>query len=207
MATISTKRQTKQAKSFTKQVFDWLRQIKSDHELPPSAALCALQLTEHFNRRYGGAAWASCETLAAAIGMSKATVVNLLHLFEQRGHLKVEWGKPGRGHSNRYWMLLKGQSADLSHSRKGQRKGQSDARKGQPADLNHLNNHLTCSKEQVDGEREGADAPHPIAARSPDGACSNEESKRTAEEEQQGRFYTGEANRVDNVNSSTRAST
>jgi hypothetical protein len=110
MPTVSTQRQNRQAnqaKTFTKHVFTWLRQIKNDHGLPPSAALCALQLTEHFNRRQGGAAWASCEHVASAIGMSKATVVSLLHLFERRGHLKVEWGKPGRGHSNRYWMIVK----------------------------------------------------------------------------------------------------
>jgi len=80
MPTDSTKRQSRQAtqaKIFTKQVFTWLRQIKNDHELPPSAALCALQLTEHLNRRHGGAAWASCEHVANAIGMSKATVVTL----------------------------------------------------------------------------------------------------------------------------------
>jgi len=124
MPTDSTKRQSRQAtqaKIFTKQVFTWLRQIKNDHELPPSAALCALQLTEHLNRRHGGAAWASCEHVANAIGMSKATVVTLLHLFERRGHLKVEWGKPGRGHSNQYWMILKGQSAERERERERER--------------------------------------------------------------------------------------
>src|SRR5262245_1149096 len=185
MATISTKRQTKQAKSFTKQVFDWLRQIKSDHELPPSAALCALQLTEHFNRRYGGAAWASCEHVAGAIGMSKATVVNLLHLFEQRGHLKVEWGKPGRGHSNRYWMILKGPSADLFDEIKGTRKGPSVERKGTPADMNHLKNHLMVSskEETKDGERDALSRQPLYDARAFEGAriIEEEESKGTSE--------------------------
>jgi hypothetical protein len=101
------------SKNFTRQIFAWLRQVKNDHTLQPSAALLALQLTEHFNRRLGGAAWASCETLAAGVGMGKTTAVRLLHEFERRGHLKVEWGKQGRGHSNQYWMLIKGPSADL----------------------------------------------------------------------------------------------
>jgi hypothetical protein len=133
------------SKTFTRNIFAWLRQVKNDHGLPPSAALLALQLTEHFNRRLGGAAWASCEHLATSIGMSKATVVGLLHMFEHRGHLNVEWGKQGRGHSNRYWMIVKGQSADLFQTRKGQIKGQSVARKGQPTDLNHLRTHLKAS--------------------------------------------------------------
>src|SRR6516165_5684597 len=126
------------SKNFTRNVFAWLRQVKNDHRLPPSAALLALQLIEHFNQRLGGTAWASCEHLAAAIGMSKATAVSLLHRLEARGHLNVEWGKQGRGHSNRYWMIVKGQQADLFETKKGQRKGQSAARKGQPADLNHF---------------------------------------------------------------------
>jgi hypothetical protein len=150
------------AKDWTRKIFKWLRQVKDDHELPPSGALFALQLTEHFNRHHGGAAWASCEYIAAGIGMSKGTVVNLLHLFEWRGHLKVQWGKPGRGHSNHYWMVLKGQSADLSETIKGQIKSQSDARKGQWADLNLLNNHLmVSSKEETHKRERSADAHTP----------------------------------------------
>jgi hypothetical protein len=143
------------SKNFTRNVFAWLRQVKNDHRLPPSAALLALQLIEHFNQRLGGTAWASCEHLAAAIGMSKATAVSLLHKLEDRGHLNVEWGKQGRGHSNRYWMVLKGQQTDLFETKKGQTKGQSAVRKGQTTDLNHRKNDLKASskEEAIKGER------------------------------------------------------
>jgi hypothetical protein len=94
-------------KKFTKKVFAWLYQIKNDRELPPSGALFALQLIVHFNEKKGGACWASCDTIAKGIGMSEQTAVRLYHLFEQRGHLKVEWGKQGSGHSNRGWMIVK----------------------------------------------------------------------------------------------------
>jgi hypothetical protein len=94
------------SKRFTKKIFDWLYQIKADRELPPSAALFALQLITHFNEKRGGVCWASCQTIGDSIGMHESTAVRLYHLFERRGHLKVEWGKQGKGHSNRCWMII-----------------------------------------------------------------------------------------------------
>jgi len=45
-------------------------------------------------------AWSACKTMADDIGTSKATVINAVRAMQARGHLRVEWGKPGRGHSN-----------------------------------------------------------------------------------------------------------
>ena len=129
------------AKEWTRKVFNWLRQIRDDTSLPNSRALFALQITEYVNRHKGGVGWASCRTIATDIGMSEASVVNLFHAFERRGHLKVEWGKQGKGHSNRYWMVLIPQSAEVYEARKPQSKPQSIVPKPQPTEVICLNNH------------------------------------------------------------------
>jgi len=162
----SNRKRPQDAKAFTKRTFAWLRQIKADHKLPPSGALFALQLIEHFNRKQGGVGWASCKFIATAIGMSEATAINLFHLFERRGHLKVEWGKPGRGHSNRYWMIIKPEHAEVSATRKPQKKPQPAARKPQPVEENLSKNHLTVPAHEAGTEgRESA-----RARAAPDGA-------------------------------------
>jgi hypothetical protein len=103
------------SKQFTAQVFGWLRQVKSDHaSLPPSTALVALELIEYFNEDEGGAAWPSCKTIGDAIGVSEQTVIRTVHALAERGHLRVEWGKQGRGCSNRYWMTIKPPSVEVS---------------------------------------------------------------------------------------------
>jgi hypothetical protein len=147
-------------KIFAKLIFAWLAQIKNDRGLPPSGALFALQLIEHFNRDKGGAAWPSGRHIADQSGMSTANVVKLYHLFEQRGHLKVEWGKRGNGgHSNRCWMVIKplpkarrkGHPDDLSKVtgvtfNKASVKGHKSGVKGHPNDQNHLRTTLVVSK-------------------------------------------------------------
>ncbi len=104
--------------------------------------------------------------------MSKATVIGMVAKLKTLGHLAVEHGtagQPGRGHSNRYRMILKGaqvllfdqervtpaysleivkgQPIDPLESGKGQpvdplfvQKGQPAKQKGQPADQNHSKN-------------------------------------------------------------------
>jgi hypothetical protein len=37
-----------------------------------------------------------------------------MHLLEDRGHIRIEWGEQGRGHSSRYWMVLKPAPAQVS---------------------------------------------------------------------------------------------
>jgi hypothetical protein len=152
------------SKAFTRQIFTWLAQIKNDHALPASAALVALQMIEHFNEGEGGMAWAGEKTIAEAIGKSVGTVHAIIHKLGERGHLRVEWGKPGRGHSNHYWMLIKTQQAELLEVIKTQQaellevgkaqfrddqkaqssdgKAQFSRTKAQPTEQNHLKNHL-----------------------------------------------------------------
>jgi hypothetical protein len=104
--------------TWTRMVFAWLRQIKGDHDLPASAALLALELIDRFNRKQDGIGWAGCDTLGKAIGMSQSRIVRLMHLLEDRGHIRVEWGTQGRGHSSRYWMILKPAPAQVSDDEK-----------------------------------------------------------------------------------------
>jgi hypothetical protein len=159
-------------------VFAWLRQIKADHELPASAALLALELIDRFNRKQDGAGWAGCGTLGAEIGVSQSRVVRLMHLLEECGHISVEWGMQGRGHSNRYWMVLKPTSAHFSAGGKhapahvsedekhafGDGKHAPAHRKHAPAHMNQLKNQrknqnpvgVAYATPNGEGERENA---------------------------------------------------
>jgi Helix-turn-helix domain len=95
------------SKQFTRQTFDWLRQINNDPKLSPTNVRVLLMLaTEYFNEDAGGAAWPGYATLATKLGISKQTVIDSVHLAHQRGHLRVEWGRPGRKQSNHYWMIV-----------------------------------------------------------------------------------------------------
>jgi hypothetical protein len=134
------------SKEFTAKIFRWLHQVNGDDKLPGSAIKVAVRLASDFNEKLGGMAWPSCQTLSEDIGKSKATVIDMIRRLHARGHLQVEWGQQGKGHSNQYWLVEKGQPANLSATSKGQvseaakgqvpeTKGQVSARKGQPADL------------------------------------------------------------------------
>ena len=125
----------------TRDLFLWLNEIKADRELSPTAFLVAFEIGQHFNARYGGAAWPSSLTIANNIGIDKATVIRVVRQLRERGHLIVEPGRPGgppgRGHSNRYRMPkseIKGASVHPSEPRKGALV----SRKGAPAHLNYL---------------------------------------------------------------------
>jgi Helix-turn-helix domain len=95
------------SKQFTAKVFRWLHQVNADLALPASAAKIAICLIGHFNEKEGGVAWPSCRTIGAAIGKSESTVFSVVRALHARGHLRLEWGKQGRGCSNRYWMIEK----------------------------------------------------------------------------------------------------
>jgi hypothetical protein len=100
-----TTRKSKTAQATCKH-FQWLNQIKADRELLPSAFIIAFEIGQHFNRKRGGAAWPSYLTIANAVGLDEATVVRLVRRLHQRGHIKIEPGKRGRGHPNRYFMVV-----------------------------------------------------------------------------------------------------
>jgi hypothetical protein len=106
------------SKAFTRQIFAWLAQVNGDRELPASAAKVAIFLGSRFNEEEGGVAWPSCRTISDAIGRSEPVVIDVVHRLEAAGHVKVEWGKQGRGSSNRYWMIIKPRPADVSETNK-----------------------------------------------------------------------------------------
>jgi hypothetical protein len=95
------------SRSFTAATFAFLHQVNEDNALVPSDLKTALALTKHFNEKDGGRAYPSCATLAAEAGVSEKTVISAVRRMEQHGHLRVAWGKQGRGHPNQYWMNVK----------------------------------------------------------------------------------------------------
>lgn len=64
----------------------------------------ALELTRYFNEGQGGGAYPSAKLIAQSVGLAESTVHCAVRRMEKAGALKVEWGKRGRGHPNRYWM-------------------------------------------------------------------------------------------------------
>jgi hypothetical protein len=107
------------SKEFSAQIFAWLNHVKADHEMPCSAFLVAFELCQHFNEDKDGEAWPGCNTIAKAIGKSEATVIAMVRLLSQRGHHRVDWGKPGRGYSNHYRMILKPEALEARKTSAG----------------------------------------------------------------------------------------
>jgi hypothetical protein len=105
------------SKQFTAQVFAWLHQVNADRDLPASAAKVAIYLASCFNEADGGAAWPAVETIGTEIGRSPSVVLDALRRLAARGHLKAYWGRQGRGHSGRYWMILKLRTPEVSNLR------------------------------------------------------------------------------------------
>jgi hypothetical protein len=119
------------SKEFAAQTFKWLYQVNWDADLMPVDVKVAVQLTRHFNEDDGGRAFPGYETIAEgckaddgreaytkSIGVSEHTVIRSVRRMSQRGHLRVEWGAPGRGRPNQYWMILKPARVQVSTSRK-----------------------------------------------------------------------------------------
>jgi hypothetical protein len=125
-------RPRKRSKEFSGTRFAWLDQVLADSKLPSSSFKVAFYLSQQFNESRDGMAWPGLKTMANAVGLSKGGTFKAVQCLHARGHLEVEWGSPGRGHSNRYWWIIKGHSSDLS----ADIKGHFSSVKGQPADLN-----------------------------------------------------------------------
>ncbi len=120
------------SKKYTRQIFVWLHDIMIDHaNVPPVTGLAVAfcMANEYFNDD-GRPCFASCETIGKKIGASKPTVIATVRKLAAAGYLKVEWGKPGRGHSNRYWPILKGTSEHLLDTGKGKPGNLLDTGKG-----------------------------------------------------------------------------
>lgn len=149
--------QTKSPKQFTRRLFTWLDQVMADPDLPPSAKIVAYAIGQHINRQSRDA-FPGTDRLAACIAMSRATVIEMVRRLEAAGHLGVDPGAQGRGHSNRYTMIVKRQQANVFGLSKRQQanvlakpgirqpadlKRQRAENKRQPADMNHCLTTLT----------------------------------------------------------------
>jgi hypothetical protein len=152
------------SKQFTALTFAFLRLVKSDHDL--TALAVAVQLTEHFNEAEGGVARAGTQFMARQLGVSQPTVVRALHRLADRGRLRIEWGKQGRGNVNHCWMLVEERCASASFEPAGkiQKKMRQRQKKDAPAHMNHLKNQGGASKEAPPLERETRGYPLPAAA-------------------------------------------
>jgi hypothetical protein len=138
------------SKAFTAQIFRWLHQVNADGELPASAVKVAVYLCSMFNEdKEDGTAWPSCKTIADAICKSEATVIDCVRQLEERGHLRVVWGKQGRGCSNRYWMIIKPQEAKVSGTEKPQKAKVSKRRKPQEAKVSEAEKTLVSDTENL----------------------------------------------------------
>jgi hypothetical protein len=142
--------QVSRTKEFNRRRFIWLDQVMADRELTASVFKVAYNLGQRFNEREGGAAWPSVRTISETVGLSKSVVLDAVRLLQDRGHLEIQAGRQGRGHSNRYMMLLKGRQDDLSDAaakgRIAKIKGRKTPGKGRPTGLN-LSTHPRGSKE------------------------------------------------------------
>jgi hypothetical protein len=105
--------QAARTKEFNRRRFIWLDQVMTDGKLAASAFKVAYKLGQHFNEAQGGAAWPSIQTISAGTALPKTVVMRAVRGLQERGHLAIEARRQGRGHSNRYLMVLKGPQADL----------------------------------------------------------------------------------------------
>jgi hypothetical protein len=137
--------------TFTRDLFAWLHQVNADPGLPAAATKIALAISYHINRG-NGEAWPSTITLAERASVNKSTASRMVRLLETSGHLSVENGCQGRGHSHRYRTIIKGAQEQISEEEKvrlrngkgayAQRKGAPAQRKGAPTQKNYLTNQL-----------------------------------------------------------------
>lgn len=96
------------SKAFNHQVFRWVHQVNHDKRLLAIDLCVAVELTNYFDEKdQGGRAWPKCKTVSDAIGLHETTILRSVRRLEVTGHLRVIWGRQGRGHSSQYWMIIK----------------------------------------------------------------------------------------------------
>lgn len=100
------------SRSFTRQVFDWLRQVRDDDRLTYADFVIAFTIADHINRETGDA-WPALQTIADLCKTTKNTVIASTRRMAKCGHLEIEPGRAGRGHSTRYRLTEKVQSLHL----------------------------------------------------------------------------------------------
>lgn len=124
----------RQSDEHTRTIFAWLNQVKADTELPASAFKVAYEISQYLSRTEGDA-WPSCRTIGEGIGLSESTVIDMVSRLHRLGHLDLEPGRQGRGHSNRYRLNLKPQPAKVSDPGKPQPAEVCRDQKPQPAEV------------------------------------------------------------------------
>jgi hypothetical protein len=132
---------------YTKDRLDWLDQVAADPELPASAFKVAFAIATSLWRNKGTVtlvsestgptddvreAWIGTRDIADKIAMSRFTVMTMVGRLEERGHLEVDLGKPGRGHANHNRLVRKGAHTSLLEDVQEKR---SQKPKGAPANL------------------------------------------------------------------------
>jgi DNA-binding MarR family transcriptional regulator len=133
---------------FTSDRFRWWDTLAADPDMPPAAFIVGYVIGTELKRNSGNKAlvsdsngpddvvceaWIGAGKIADRISMSPGTVFAAIKKLEQHGYIQVDKGKAGSGHSHHYRLVEKGQPADLSENKKGQRAHHSN-QKGQPAD-------------------------------------------------------------------------
>jgi hypothetical protein len=85
------------SKAFTKKVFDWLRQVRTDKRVHTFDVVVALELTDYFNEdAENGRAWPSYRTIGDAINVPEKSVRRSIDRLVAGGHLHVVSGGQGR---------------------------------------------------------------------------------------------------------------
>jgi hypothetical protein len=101
---------TSKRDNFTRDQFDWLRQVAFDSGLPPAASRVAAALTQYFSRKHDGWAWMAQATIARDLGMPERTVRFALSALNERGHLVSK--RRGKMETNLYHLALKSSEGD-----------------------------------------------------------------------------------------------
>ena len=107
------------SKEFTAKTFRFLHQVNGNPNLSAADLKVALGWTRYFTEAdEDGRARVGAGTVAKDIGLAECTVTRSLHRLEAQGHIRVIWGKQGRGHPNQVWMVVKRAKEHVSEPRK-----------------------------------------------------------------------------------------
>jgi DNA-binding MarR family transcriptional regulator len=92
-------------------VFAWLNGMKRDRDL--TGFVVAFEIAQHINHNTGQG-FPGLLRIAKNLCLSHSTVLAAVDRLEARGHLAIERGTAGRGHSHRYQMIIKCRPATFS---------------------------------------------------------------------------------------------
>jgi hypothetical protein len=119
----TSRKQVFTRKAFIRAKFHCLYQVNENPNLSATDSAVYLQISKHVNEAdRGGRAYPSYKTIGRPIGKSEATVIRSIRRLVAEGHLKVIWGRRGRGHPNQYWLVVKPSSMQVSVSDRKQTK-------------------------------------------------------------------------------------